>query len=241
MLRLITSALAAVLLLAALAGCTIGPMEIVTGSGNVTEESRDVSGFTRIELSGVGMLMLTQDGTESMKIEGEDNMIARIRTDVSGGTLRIHTDENVNLNPTKPLIYRVSASEIERVAMSGAGSLQAGDLRTESLELETSGAGNVNIDKLTVEDLKASISGVGNIMIGGSATRQQVTLSGVGSYQAPDLDSTDASVKISGAGGATVQVSGRLTVDISGAGNVTYIGDPQIEQKISGAGSVSKR
>ena len=241
MLRLITPAVAAMLLLVALAGCTMGPMEVVTGSGNLIEENRNLSGFSRIELSGMGMLVLTQDGTESVVVEGEDNIVARIRTDVSGDTLRIRTEDNVNLNPTKDLIYRVNVSEIERVTMSGAGSLQAGDVRAGSLELQSSGAGNVNIETLTAEELRVSISGVGNVMIRGSATRQQVTLSGVGSYQAPDLDTTEATVKINGAGGAIVRVSDRLNVEISGAGSVTYIGDPQVEQKISGAGRVSKR
>jgi hypothetical protein len=241
MLKLIASAGAAVLLLVTLVGCTVGPMEVVTGSGNVIEESRNLSGFNKIELGGIGMLVLTQDGTESVLVEGEDNIIARIRTDVSGDTLRLRTEDNVNLNPTMPLIYRVSVREIGRITMSGAGSVQAGDVSAQSLELETSGAGNVNIEKLAAEELKVSISGVGNMMIGGSATRQQVSLSGVGSYQAPSLESTEASVKIDGAGGATVRVSNRLTVEISGAGNVIYTGDPEIDQRISGAGSVTKR
>jgi hypothetical protein len=239
--RIITPALAIAPLLVALVGCSAGPLEVVTGSGKVVEENRNLSGFRNIELSGIGMLVLTQDGTDSVVAEGEDNILARIRTEVSGDTLRIRTEDNVNLNPTRSLIYRVSVSEIGRMTMSGAGSLQAGDVKAESLEIVTSGAGNVNIEKLTAEELKATISGVGNMMIGGSATRQEVTLSGVGSYQAPNLDTQEATVKVTGAGGATVRVSDRLNVQISGAGNVTYIGDPQVEQKITGAGSVTKR
>jgi hypothetical protein len=241
MLKLIASTGAAVLMLAVLTSCTIGPQEIITGSGNVIEENRNLSGFTGIELGGVGMLVLTQDGTESVVIEGEDNILARIRTDVSGNTLRIRGEDNVGFNPTKDLIYRINVSEIERVVMSGAGSVQAGDVRAESLTLESSGAGNVNIEKLTAEELKVTMSGVGNVMIGGSATRQEVTLSGMGSYQAPNLDTMEASINISGAGAASVRVSDRLNVEISGAGSVNYTGDPQVEEKISGAGSVNKR
>lgn len=239
--RLIASAGAAVLLLAALAGCTIGPMEVVTGSGNVITENRNLSGFTEIEMAGVGLIVLTQDGTESVVIEGEDNILARIRTDVSGGTLRIRGEDNVGFNPTKDLIYRINVSEISRVVMSGAGSVQAGDVKGESFTMESSGAGNVNIEKLTAEELKVTMSGVGNVTVAGSATRQEVTLSGMGSYQAPNLDTMEASITISGAGGATVKVSDRLNVEISGAGSVNYTGDPQVEQKISGAGRVSKR
>jgi hypothetical protein len=241
MLRLITSAGAAVLLLVVLSACQIGPMEVITGSGNVTTENRNLSGFKSIELSGIGMLVLTQDGTESVVLEGEDNILARIRTDVTGNTLRIRGEDNVAFNPTKDLVYRVNVSEIDRFTLSGAGSLQAGDLRAESLSIETSGAGNVNIEKLTAEDLKVTSSGVGNVMIGGTASRQEITMSGIGSYQAPSLDTKETSVKIDGTGGATVSVSDRLSVDISGAGSVTYAGDPQIEQKISGAGNVNKR
>jgi hypothetical protein len=62
-------ALLAVLLLA---GCTI-----TRGSGQLSSESRQVSGFTKVELSGSGELKIEQTGTESLTISAEDNVLPR--------------------------------------------------------------------------------------------------------------------------------------------------------------------
>ncbi|HZD61139.1 MAG TPA: hypothetical protein VE439_11905, partial [Anaerolineae bacterium] len=43
----------------------------VTGSGNVTTESREVSGFNEISLSGRGNLIIEQGNEESLRIEAE--------------------------------------------------------------------------------------------------------------------------------------------------------------------------
>jgi hypothetical protein len=63
----------------------------------------------------------------------------------------------------------------------------------------------------------------------------------LGSYNAPDLESQEATVRIGGAGGATVWVRDTLDVTISGAGNVDYFGSPAVTQDITGAGSITSR
>jgi hypothetical protein len=64
-------------------------------------------------------------------------------------------------------------------------------------------------------------------------------MSGLGNYNAGDLESADATVTLTGAGSATVWAEHTLNVKISGAGNVSYYGSPQVSQSISGAGAVN--
>jgi hypothetical protein len=49
-------------------------------------ESRQVSGFTKIELSGSGELKIEQTGTESLTISAEDNVLPKITSEVSDNT-----------------------------------------------------------------------------------------------------------------------------------------------------------
>ena len=65
---------AAAILLVALMGSGCG-FQMVTGSGNIVTETRNVSGFTSITLAGIGNLYLTQGAAESVRIEAEDNLI----------------------------------------------------------------------------------------------------------------------------------------------------------------------
>ena len=62
---------------------------VTTGSGNVVSESRNVSGFTKIDLSGAGEVTIDQNGTEALTIEAEDNLMSKVTSEVGDGTLRL--------------------------------------------------------------------------------------------------------------------------------------------------------
>jgi hypothetical protein len=85
------------------------------------------------------------------------------------------------------------------------------------------------------------LAGVGGITLAGQVTRQTVLISGVGDYEAEQLQSTDADVTISGQGDATVAVSGTLDATISGIGSVFYVGNPVVTSDITGAGTVEPK
>lgn len=70
------------------AGCAGGQ-----GSGNVTNETRDVSSFSEVALHGTGNLTIKQTGSESLTIEAEDNVLPHIQTDVKNNRLTIETDD----------------------------------------------------------------------------------------------------------------------------------------------------
>ena len=59
------------------------------GSGNVITEERDVSGFDSISIGSSMNLIIEQTGSESLKIEAEDNIIPLVKTSVIGKELVI--------------------------------------------------------------------------------------------------------------------------------------------------------
>ena len=48
------------------------------GSGQLAAEARQVSGFTKVELTGVGELTIEQTGAESLTISAEDNLLPQL-------------------------------------------------------------------------------------------------------------------------------------------------------------------
>jgi hypothetical protein len=46
------------------------------GSGQLATQSRQVSGFTSVELTGVGELSIDQTGTESLTVSGRGQSLA---------------------------------------------------------------------------------------------------------------------------------------------------------------------
>ena len=90
---------------------------LTQGSGKVVTETRQVSGFDRVALSGIGNLTITQGDKESLKIEAEDNILPRIETTVQNRTLIIRYQNNdwqKNVVPTKPINFYLTVKNINR-------------------------------------------------------------------------------------------------------------------------------
>jgi hypothetical protein len=241
---------------------TVESRETIRGSGDLTAEEREVSGFSRISITGFGDVVLAQGDTESLTVETDDNLMQYVETRVSGRTLTIgFTDEarNLNLRPSEGITFDLHLVELEEIDISGAGNVEAASIEGERLEIDISGAGDVEIDTLTVDRLDATVSGAGDVAIddltadrldvrvsgaggfdlAGEVREQDVTISGMGGYRAGDLQSRIADVSVPGAGDATVWVTGELDVRISGLGDVDYYGSPTVNQSVTGLGELS--
>ncbi len=53
-------------------------LRTIQGSGDVITESRDVSGFDSVSLTGIGRVIITQGDKESLTIEADDNLLEYI-------------------------------------------------------------------------------------------------------------------------------------------------------------------
>src|SRR5688500_18348008 len=79
----------------------------VRGSGNVTTEQRQVSGLGEVVLTTVGTLVIEQSDQESLSLEGEDNILPYIITEVKGGRLTIASKPGSRFTTTKSLTYKL--------------------------------------------------------------------------------------------------------------------------------------
>lgn len=225
-------------LLLLLAGCNgLGPA--VRGSGNVATETRAVSGFSEIDLAGIGDVRVEQTGSESLTIEAEDNLLPLLTTEVRNGCLTLGTKEN--LRPTRPIVFRITVDRLEAVRVSGSGDVRVEQLQSPRLDARISGSGRLRVVRLDTPDLDADISGSGSATFAGRADEVRLDVSGSGAFNAADLKAADARVSIAGSGSATVHATERLSADISGSGAVHYLGDPQVSRHVSGSGSIVRR
>ena len=246
--RVITRIIIIVFVVAVAGTACISPFSprLIRGSGNVIVEDRDVSGFDKIAIAGVGRIILTQGEKESLSIETDDNLMEYIKTEVKGDTLEIDFTDDIVLSrggrdvldPSEGFTFRISVIELEEVSVSGAADIQAEKLKTDRFSVSFSGAGDIKIDDLNAGRLNVFVSGAGDVEMAGKVDYQEIRLSGFGRYDGFDLESQEADVTISGAGGANLWVTDFLSVTISGAGDVEYYGDPNVDPEISGVGRI---
>ncbi len=255
-----------VVLSLALAGCwplSIGDQgNMVRGSGKVVSETRPVSGFTSVAVMCAGDVKITQGDTDSLVIEAEDNILPLLVSEVNNGQLVLKTKPNTSYNTTRPVRFTITVKDLWQISSSASGDVQAGDIKTSTLDLALSGSadvtlGSVQATSVSVEAnasgtaslaslqanlLSVEINGSGNVEIkGGAATQSTVNMHSSGNFTAPNLESQTAVVTVSGSGTATLWAKTSLTATLSGSGNVDYFGSPAVSQNVSGSGRVRSR
>jgi hypothetical protein len=232
------------------------------GSGRLKSETRPISRFDKINLAGIGEVILTQGDEVSLTVEADDNLLRYIKTEVRGDTLTLSLRPPapfVSVWPTQPIKFYVSVTDLEAITVAGSGDVTAEALTGERMELSVLGSGNIRLGMLTADDVTITIAGSGDIRLDdlttdellttltgsgtcrlqGAADEQAVRIAGSGDYRAADLDSATAHITIAGSGNSYITVSESLNVRITGSGNVRYTGSPSIQQTIIGSGDVA--
>ena len=193
----------------------------VSGSGNVVTETRQVTGFDGVTVTGAGNILIDQSGAESLTITTDDNLLQYITTEVRGGKLVIEFTPGVLFDKVKDLTFKVGAKNLNSIQVDGAANVEGKNIATENLSVKLNGAGAMTLS--------------------GKATEQNVALDGVGTYNATELSSQRAQVTNNGTGAVVVRVSDKLDAIVNGLGSIEYIGDPQVTKKVSGIGTVRQR
>ena len=208
------------LLLVSLAvGCRGGLLSQVRGSGNRQSEDRKVASFTSIDTNGAFDITVVTHKQYALAIEGDDNILPMISTDVSGNVLHIKNRNSYSVS--QPIKITISVPDLEAVTANGAGRIRITELKNDSFELDVNGAPAVEASGET-KFLKIKANGAGNI-----DTRR--------------LRATRADVNSNGVTQIDLHAREQLDVVVSGPSNVTYEGDPEVNKTINGPGTVQKK
>lgn len=192
----------------------------IHGSGNSGSETRNVSGFTKIQTGGAINVEVSAQKDFSVVVEGDDNLLQFIKTETSGDTLKIYTEDKIN--PKSRIIVKISMPAIDEAEVSGASNAVISNVQSESLKLEASGASKITVD--------------------GTATNLKSETSGASGIYADSLNVENADVEANGASKTVVSANNELKADASGASSIYYTGEPKnLVSKSSGASSVKKK
>ena len=203
-----------------------------------TTQNRQVSGFTTISSAGSFNVQVKIDGTESLKITGDEDAINDIETIVSDGKLKIGS-KNKNswklFNNKKIDIY-ITAKTLSGLLNSGSGNMKLDGNLTGNVEIKSSGSGNVTA-AVNGSDLQLAVSGSGSITSSVNANQLGATVSGSGALNlAGNVKSAD--IKVSGSGNIRANDLKTDAVDasISGSGNIHILANKSINARVSGSG-----
>jgi hypothetical protein len=183
-------------------------------------EKRTVPAFTAVDISGAYDVEIVVQKEQSLEIEGDDNLLPLIKTEVSNGVLSINNEKSFSTK--QKLRVRISVPDLDGVSTSGASDIVASNIKNDDFNINASGAGTIQVS--------------------GETTKLNIDISGAGEVDAKDLHAQNVSIDSSGAAEADVYASEELHIHVSGAGNVNYYGNPKtVTEDRSGAGTISKK
>ncbi len=216
----------------------VGPTQ--RGSGHIITESRPVQGFTAVHVSYPANITIQQGAAEGLTVEADDNVVANLRTQVTGDVLEIDNlrDHRVFITPTRPVKITITVRDLKALNFDSAGTVTVQGLKTDSMTTSLDGAGTITFNNLTVKTFVANLSGVGSVQASGSADALTANVDGLGSLNAQGLRSQRATIMLNGMGSANVWVDQELTASINGVGSVNYYGSPQVSKSVNGVGNV---
>lgn len=212
--------------------------ESVTGSGVPATEDRPVGAVDEISLSGIGNLTITQGEVPSLSITADNNLLPLIETESSGRQLHIHPKSGYSIHPKTPLKFTLTVPKLEKVSLSGSGTLAVSGFRGNTLEIKLSGSGSAGLDDVKYRTVGLNISGSAATKMSGTAEKITIRVSGSGDVDARELKSETSEVRVSGSGTIQVWATKTLKARVSGSGDIQYRGNPQVEKRVSGSGRV---
>lgn len=205
---------------------------------------RNVAAFSAIELSGPYDVVVRAQGRQSLTLSGERKDLDQIETFVRGDTLVVRPARRSRFQFSwskqhTPVVIHITASQLERLEMSGSGDVALTQLAGERLQLEvdgpgdlqaagtvralavqSSGSGDLDLHQLKAADVELAMSGPGDVRLQGVGNTLAATLSGSGDLEADALRLASLQARMSGPGGMKLSGSARsLRAEISGSGD----------------------
>jgi len=189
----------------------------IKGDGVIKTETRPMVDFSKIKVAGHYEIQWTS-GKPALSIAVDQNLLALVKTVVSGDTLRIDSAEKVD--PTKPIMLVLSSGSLAAIQIAGDIVFKASRLSGDNFKIDAAGQTAISVE--------------------GSVTNLAVNLVGDSSLDAKMLQTQSANLSMVGSSKADVTVASVLKVSVIGDGTCTYGGNPPTIEK-SGIGSANVR
>ncbi|MGQ0558591.1 MAG: head GIN domain-containing protein, partial [Sphingosinicella sp.] len=194
--------------------------EPVRGSGVRVRQARAAVDFTHVIADDCLDVEIRIGPSTAIELEGDDNLIDSIRTDVERGTLHLRVRQGYHVR--RAMVARIVVPRIERV------------------ELEASG--DARISGLDGGRLRLASHGSGSFTAAGRVDQLEVEIEGSGNADLENLQAREARIQIDGTGDAEAHVTDTIVARVNGTGEIVYRGEPRsVTEDIYGTGNIRRR
>lgn len=202
-----------------LPACHHGRLSGVKGSGKRETQKRQVASFTSISTEGAFHIEVTCQKEPSLEIEGDDNILSLITSEVRNNVLQLSNSQGYSVS--EPVKIKISVPNLEDLSVKGAGKINIKDMSNDSFKIESDGAAYITAS--------------------GTTKLISIATNGAGAIDTHKLRASRGVVETNGVAKVDVDVKDQLDVKVSGPSSVFYQGDPVVNKTVNGPGRVERR
>lgn len=199
------------------------------------QSSRSISAknFTSIGVSSGIDLFITQGNTESVVIQGKEDIIKDVVVEQEGSNLIIKYKEGINWNRLfrgAEIHVHVTVKKLTALSASGGSDVETKNtINTDKITLKSSGGADMDLS-IVCKDITISSSGGSDINLKGSAENMILNTSGGSDVDAFEFKVNYAQVNSSGGSDANIYVNKGLTANATGGSDIHYKGNAALKK-----------
>ncbi len=210
------------------------------GSGNIITQTKTVSKFTGINISGGFEVEIKNGATENVVVEADDNLMKYVDVNVVGDELKVRL-EQISVSDAHLKIL-ITAPQIDHINASAGSDITTKDQFKSASPISVKASSGSDIKaNLDAPEVKAEVSSGGEITLSGRTKDLHATSASGSSITASELLSENSYVSASSGGSVHVYASVKVEAKASSGGDVYYKGGaPSVVKEESSGGNVQK-
>jgi hypothetical protein len=215
--------------------------ETIKGNGKMISKVIDCTNVEEISNDGIFDIQVYYGEKIEVTIVTDENILQYLKIRNSGNKIHFFHENNVNLQPTKSIIY-ITMPLLAKVSNTGTGDFSFSKFANlNKLDISNSGTGDVKAEAISLNELNIVNSGTGDFELKGQSKMINIENTGTGDVNSLDFLAVLAKVSSTGTGDVKLWVEKELELNLTGTGDFTYKGEPIVSKiQATGTGDVKK-
>jgi len=206
----------------------------IHGNGNVVKQERTVSNFEEISVSTGIEVVINQDSFEKVVVEADENIQKILKTEVTGGKLKIYLEEGVRY--AKKMKVYVTLKQLKELSASAGSEVKTTNkINSESLQISSSSGSEVTME-VSCNMLSLDSSSGSELTVSGSSASVKAESSSGSELHASKLVAEKGEASSSSGSELEVNTTKEIKAHASSGANVTVYGNPAVRDTNSSSG-----
>jgi hypothetical protein len=204
------------------------------GNGVSREDNREVADFKGVEV-GAGLKARVTVGPKAVRVTGDENLVALVRTEVVDGTLEVGLKDGARVRGTSGLRILISSPQVTSVGASGGAEVEAEATAAATFNASASGGAEIAVRNLDAKKLAVEASGGADVKLKGRADTLAVEASGGSEVHGEELGVKTLTVEASGGSQVDANPTERIVAEVSG-GSAVHVDSAPAQREVSSSG-----